>query len=259
MPTHPGLIGTLLMTTLAIPLAAPAAVCEAKSGAGTAALLELYTSEGCDSCPPADRWLSEIAGRGLGADRVVPLALHVDYWNYLGWTDRFSQAAFTERQRELARRANSRTVYTPAFVLSGREYRGWSRGRFESDLERINRQPARADIALHLERNARQLRVNGSAALKDRSAPAELFLAVYENMLSTEVRAGENRGRRLEHAYVVHRLIGPLAFDASGQARIRETLTLENHWKTADLGVAAFVQERNGVAIPQALALGVCP
>src|SRR6266571_7732487 len=76
--------------------------CSAYSGAHTTALVELYTSEGCDSCPPADHWLSSLFGRGLRPDQVVPLALHVDYWDYIGWKDPFAKGEFSVRQRKLA-------------------------------------------------------------------------------------------------------------------------------------------------------------
>jgi hypothetical protein len=251
------ILSALLMSTLLTPATTLAGLCEVTSGSATVALLELYTSEGCSSCPPADRWLAELPRRGVDAARVVPLAFHVDYWNYLGWTDRFSQAAFTERQREFARRNNSRSVYTPEFVLHGREYRRWSFGSFDADVARINRQPPRADITLRLERQAQALKVDATATLKQGSA-ANLFLAVYENNLRSDVRAGENSGRQLEHAFVVHRLIGPLSVDAKGQRRLSETFKLDPAWKAADLGVAAFVQETRGTDILQALALAVC-
>lgn len=253
-------LATLLLTgSLAMPLPSFAAVCEAKSGGATVALLELYTSEGCSSCPPADRWIAELPTRGFGPERVVPLAFHVDYWNYIGWTDRFSQAAFTQRQREFARRNGMRTVYTPGFVLSGREYRRWSFGGFDDDVARVNRQAARADIALTLERHGKTLKIGGNATAKQTSGNAELYLALFENNLASDVRAGENSGRRLEHAYVVRRLIGPLAFDTNGQRRFGESLKLEPDWKLPDLGVVAFVQAAKGTEILQALALGVCP
>jgi len=252
------IFSALFMSTLLAPASSLAAACEARSGATTVALLELYTSEGCSSCPPADRWIAELPTRGFGPARVVPLAFHVDYWNYIGWTDRFSQPAFTERQREFARRNNSRSVYTPEFVLNGREYRRWSSGSFDADVARINLEPARADIALRLERGAQSIKVSANSMLRQTPAGADLYLAVYENNLKTDVRAGENSGRKLEHAFVVHRLIGPLAFDSKGQARFSETLKLEPGWKTADLGVAAFVQTAKGTEILQALALGVC-
>ena len=85
----------------------------AHSGPQTVALLELYTSEGCNSCPPADDLVRVLSTKGLTIDRVVPLGLHVDYWDVLGWSDRFAQAIFTQRQREMATRYRTRTIYTP--------------------------------------------------------------------------------------------------------------------------------------------------
>src|ERR1700681_2545943 len=106
-----------------VSLAAHAA-CEAKSPAHAVALVELYTSEGCDSCPPADRWLSQIDD-ARDAHRVVALALHVDYWDRLGWKDRFASATYTERQREQTRRQGAAFVYTPQVLLDGRDFQEW--------------------------------------------------------------------------------------------------------------------------------------
>jgi hypothetical protein len=239
--------------------AAAATACEAKSPNTVVPLLDLYTSEGCDSCPPADRWLTTFAKSGFDRDRVVALAFHVDYWNYLGWTDPFAQNAFSLRQREFARRAGASTVYTPEFVLNGRDYRRWTNGDLNAELQRINRAAPRADIALALERTGTNLQVSGEASLRDTAIPANLYIALYESNLRTEVRAGENRGRTLDHDSVVRRLIGPYALDRTGKARVRESLALAADWKIGDLGVAAFVQEANGTAVLQTLALGVCP
>src|SRR5436853_3691269 len=96
-----------------IPQAAAAGQCSAASAERRAALLELYTSEGCDSCPPVDRWVSELPARGVKPDRVVVLAFHVDYWDYIGWRDPFAHARYSERQRGANARIGSRTIYTP--------------------------------------------------------------------------------------------------------------------------------------------------
>ncbi|MBI3897313.1 MAG: DUF1223 domain-containing protein [Gammaproteobacteria bacterium] len=248
-----------LLGTLAMPaVATAAAVCDAKSGSTTVALLELYTSEGCSSCPPADRWLAELAGRGFGHDRVVPLALHVDYWNDLGWKDRFAQAAFSRRQYDLAKRTGSRAVYTPELVLNGHEYTHWRWNTFDADLEQINRTAPLADIALKLERTEQTLRINGTASVKRDRVNTGLYIAIYENNLQSNVRAGENNGRKLEHAAVVRRLIGPFPIDRTGHAQRSETIALSAEWKLDDLGVAAFVQDLNNTEVLQALAVGVC-
>jgi hypothetical protein len=126
--------------------AAPPAACERSSPPHTVALVELYTSEGCSSCPPADRWLSGLAAR-YGADRIVPLSLHVDYWDYIGWQDPYAQRQFGERQRELGRFATSPTIYTPEVFVGMRELRNWRDPvTFDRRLQEINRQPAGAEI-----------------------------------------------------------------------------------------------------------------
>lgn len=251
----------LLAGALFTAAAAPAtAGCEAKSADSTVALLELYTSEGCSSCPPTDRWVAELPQRGFTKDRVVPLAFHVDYWNYLGWTDPFSQSGFTRRQHEFAQRTHAATVYTPELVLSGREYRRWWGGSFERAVREVNRAAPRADIGLELNRSGKTLRIDGRASVRDKSTDerASFYIALYENNLSNRIDAGENSGRTLHHAFVVRRLYGPLAFDARGSARFNRKLALDPAWKAGDLGVAAFVQESRGTKILQALALGVC-
>jgi len=122
--------------------------CAQHSPAHTVALVELYTSEGCSSCPPADRWLASLAEQ-QAAGRLVSLALHVDYWDYIGWQDPWAQPGFAVRQRQLAKGG---TIYTPEVFIGQRELRRWyGTGSFHHRLDEINRQPARADIGLAME------------------------------------------------------------------------------------------------------------
>ena len=113
-----------LLCLLAWPLLAPAApaagTCSAQAAAAPT-VVELYTSEGCSSCPPADRWLSTLKGR----PDLVALAFHVNYWDKLGWPDRFASAAYTERQRALMRPSGASYVYTPQVIVNGQDWRGW--------------------------------------------------------------------------------------------------------------------------------------
>ena len=111
---------TIVVSAAALSFASIAAhaACEAKSPDHLVALIELYTSEGCDSCPPADNWLSRVVG-GDGARRAVPIAFHVDYWDRLGWKDRFASAKYTDRQYEQMRRQRSTFVFTPQVMLQG--------------------------------------------------------------------------------------------------------------------------------------------
>ena len=254
------LIGAIIMTAVAA--STEAATCTAESPAQRVALLELYTSEGCNSCPPTDRWVSELPARGYGPARVVTLAFHVDYWNDLGWPDPFAKAQYSERQRMASRRNGARVIYTPQLLLNGRHYRRGSLfDDFGKRLRAFNRDPARAKIRLRLQaEGAADLTVGGSVAVADvlARAGAHAFLALYENNLSSQVTAGENRGKRLRHDFVVRNLAGPFPVDASGFAQLRQRLQLDPGWTRGDLHVAAFVQSERSGDVLQALAMPVC-
>ena len=236
--------------------------CTAKSGERRVALLELYTSEGCNSCPPTDEWVSKLPSKGLTSDRIVALAFHVDYWNYLGWRDAFSQTKFTERQRQTAQINRAGFVYTPQLVLNGRDYRrGFLWDGTSERIKEINQQKPLADISLTLGMPAAgQLHVSGgivaSGAVERQNAQA--YLALYENNLSNDVRAGENNGRTLHHDFVVRELVGPIAIDTPDNTRFQQTFNLKSGWKLQDSGVVAFVQNRRSGDVLQALALAAC-
>jgi hypothetical protein len=238
-----------------------AAQCQARSGPLTTALVELYTSEGCDSCPPADRWLQSLAGRGLAPDLVVPLSLHVDYWDYIGWKDPYAHRRHAERQRKLAQVMRARIVYTPQVLLQGEDFRRWGTSAFDAAVARINARSARASISLALQAgHPDTLTAEVRAELRDsaQDADAALYLASYENKLVSEVAAGENRGRTLAHDYVVLEWVGPIAF-AGGRAMERRALPLLPKAVAANSGVAAFVQNRRTAEVLQALMLPACP
>ena len=241
----------------------PAALaCSAQSPAHTTALVELYTSEGCDSCPPADMWLASLFGRGFRPQQVVPLALHVDYWDYIGWKDPFAKGEFTARQQRLAQLKRPVFVYTPQVLVQGRDFRRWGGAEFGAEVARINAAAARAKISLSIDAvGAGAIQAGLSAQLLD---PAELkdaavYLAAYENKLATDVKAGENRGRRLEHDFVVREWVGPIGFGGSATLEQKRALPLLPGAKLKHLGVAAFVQNRSTGEVLQALMLPVCP
>ncbi|MEO5698340.1 MAG: DUF1223 domain-containing protein, partial [Burkholderiaceae bacterium] len=194
-PTLPsiGLLGFSIATASAA-LAAPVASCSARSSAGVVPVVELYTSEGCSSCPPADRWLSKLKAE----PGVVALAFHVDYWDRLGWKDRFASPEFTRRQAEQQRTSGTRFSYTPQVIVDGSDRRDWpGLGRA------IAAMPGRAapvDVQLSGEGNLFTATVGASAA-----APARLaaYWAVTEQDHVTAVKAGENEGVTLKHDNVV--------------------------------------------------------
>ena len=252
----------LLFPLLALSMGtAQAQQCSAQSARTTTALVELYTSEGCDSCPPADRWLSSLGAKGYAPDRVVPIALHVDYWDYIGWKDPYARQAFSARQRKMAALARAAVVYTPQVLLQGRDFRGWNGAGFEQEVAKINARPAKARISLLLDtREKGVFGVEASAELENAVPPGDmaLYLGAYENKLLSEVKAGENRGKTLPHDYVVLQWAGPLEFKTAKLVE-RQRLPLLPRAVPAHSGVVAFVQSRASGEVLQALMLPACP
>lgn len=196
----------LTLAAAAMPIAstAAAASCQARSGPTAPTVVELYTSEGCSSCPPADRWLSTLKGRS----DVLPLAFHVTYWDRLGWPDRFATPEGTTRQHELAAAAGRAQVYTPQVLADGRDWRIWPKLPA----------PQASAVALTLQREGDLVtaEVTATSATAARLAG---YWAVLEDQHQSAVRAGENAGETLRHDHVV-RLYKPVAaWGASQGAR----------------------------------------
>jgi len=233
---------TLITIALTVVLSGAAGHTATAGNVPRVALLELYTSEGCNSCPPTDHWVSSLPQPQFVPQRLVVLAFHVDYWNYLGWQDRFSQRRFTERQQSLVRANGLRTAYTPQLVLNGRDFRDTA--GIEKQVARINAQAPSVNLTLHADRKGSTLKTSVSVTpvATFTQEPMELFVALYENNLESQVQAGENRGKRLQHDYVVRVLLGPVAVAADKTTHQAWQIPLTTGWKTADMGLAAFVQ-----------------
>jgi len=234
--------------------------CRAQSPAHRVALLELYTSEGCSSCPPADQYVAGLRASGVTADQAVLLSEHVDYWNDIGWKDPYSRAAFTERQRWMSELANSRTIYTPEIFMSGKELRSWASGGVPAAVQRINGQAAQADISIALGAAGA-----GGLPVEVRASSVrggKLYVALVQSGVANQVTAGENRGRLLRHDFVVREWLEPVAL-ASGKeagknsAGVTRTFTVPAGAASGQLGISAFVQSEQGEVL-QALALPVC-
>ena len=161
------------------------------------ALIELYTSEGCSSCPPAEAWLTRLKeSPGLWKD-FVPLSFHVDYWDYLGWRDPWAAREFSDRQRAYAQRWRSENIYTPGFVLNGTDWRDWS-GR--KDTPQFS--GAKAGVLTVSSSDTNRWQVSFAPALAG-GADYEVHAALLAGGLNSDVKSGENRGRRLSHDFVV--------------------------------------------------------
>jgi len=221
-------------------------------------LVELFTSEGCSSCPPADRLLRELsASPPSAAVTIVPLSIHVDYWNDLGWTDALSSNAFTRRQQEYAAAFGAQQVYTPQMIMDGRaEFVG-------SDAAKARAAIAKAATALKgtltVSRSA-----DGVLTIEIRNAPvqvrkgvADVLLAIAEDTVTTDVKRGENAGRTLTHTAVARSLRSVGIMSASEEsATIRATLENAETSTASARSMVVFVQERSTKRI---LAIGKSP
>ncbi|MGI8746123.1 MAG: DUF1223 domain-containing protein [Bryobacteraceae bacterium] len=216
-------------------------------------VVELFTSEGCSSCPPADDLLARLERTQPVANaRIVALEEHVDYWNQLGWKDRFSNPLFRGRQNDYARAFNTENIYTPQMIVNGRsEFVGDDSSRAFEEIEKAatNRRylirlqagftpvhPELVELSVHV----RKLR-------GEREPPATVYLAVTENKLSSKVGAGENAGRQLSHAAVVRSfgVIGTWDPKGANQVELRPTLKIPNDWKRDNLRAVIFIQEKD--------------
>ena len=236
------------------------APCEVSSGPGTAALVELYTSEGCSSCPPADRQLSELGklqsrpGTSLVA---IPLGLHVGYWDQIGWKDMFAQKAFETRQARLAAAGKGGFVYTPQFFVNGKELRQWSNALPDA-IRKVNGTPAQAAVTLKWTEgpgNTVQLEASGTAM--DAAGERALFVAISESRLVTKVLRGENSNVTLKHDDTVRDWAAPVKL-VDGSARVERQVSIPPDWKLQNLRAVAFVQDLSTGAVLQAVSTASC-
>lgn len=228
--------------------AAASAACTATSGRDTLPLVELYTSEGCDSCPPADKWLSSTFPAD-GASASV-LAFHVDYWDRLGWKDRFASPEYTARQYASMRASGATFVYTPQVLVQGRDVPA---GRRASALQGAGTRPARATIALEA---AGDGSVRVRAGVPDRAArrTAAVWVAYTDSGLVSFVAAGENRGAQLRHDHVVRALYGPFQVGGDGEASALFTVTPPAE-RGSSAALVGFVQDRARGEVLQTITL----
>jgi hypothetical protein len=219
-------------------------------GPPTPVVVELFTAEGCSSCPPADALLATlISSQPIDGAEVIALGQHVDYWNDLGWRDRFSSGAVTNRQRVYNRALNTESIYTPQLVVDGRaELVGSDGGGARRAILRALDVPhGRVQIELEPQgADAVALAIAVSdlpqASRRDRD---EVVVAVTEDQLKTDVKHGENHGRVLTHAAVVRSLVtvGDVA-SSSATARLSvPRVPFGQDWKRENLKIVAFVQE----------------
>ena len=237
--------------------------CTWQSPSHKMAVAELFTSEGCSSCPPADRWLSQALKSSSTSSAVLPLAFHVDYWDYIGWKDPYASAQFTARQYAHRQKGNSKVIYTPQYVVSGKEYRDWGSA---SNLSRLVNEYKGSTPIVDIELTvggeqkdsaalitvSTKVNTNGNTKANVADVSGNTYVVIYEDGLTQQVRAGENRGELLRHDGVVRQMFGPYPVNAQ-QTSFAVNYSLNKQWNKQNLGVGVFVENNNGNSVLQAL------
>ncbi|RCS58418.1 DUF1223 domain-containing protein [Parvibium lacunae] len=243
-------------------IAQTSAACASSSPLQRVPLVELYTSEGCSSCPPAEAWLAEVAPRYRG--KIVALAWHVDYWDQLGWRDPYANKRFTARQRELAQQNRSRSIYTPGLFINGIEFGpDASPESFHGLIQRW--QTRNSDYQLHLSwQTPHQATIKIQPVTTGQITPSNpplVHLVLFQSDLQQTISQGENRGRTLTHHYVVRHWFEPQRLE---QATLTRTIQLNDALlsplaaTTSPYGLAAFLQDPVSGQILQSWSQTVC-
>src|SRR5829696_21616 len=224
----------------------------APAPARRAVVVELFTSEGCSSCPPADALLARLdQTQPVAGAEIIPLALHVDYWNHLGWADPFSARQFSERQGEYAAAFGSEQVYTPQMVVDGvREFNGGNSSLAREAIGKAAREP-KGEVLLARAPSPSEGSVRISAQINNFPKPTggesvNVLLAVTESNLATDVARGENSGRKLAHVGVVRSLktLGGLPEAPGASFKAETEVAVEKGWRRENLRAVVFAQER---------------
>jgi hypothetical protein len=220
-------------------------------------IVELFTSEGCSSCPPADQLLSRMERtQPVEGARIIALEEHVDYWNSLGWTDPFSSSQYRVRQNDYGRKFLTESIYTPQMIVNGQaEFVGNDGNRAIQEIGRAAQaQSTMVELKAAVngpDRDLVDLSVQITNPQTGKVRNSNVYLAVTENDLSSNVLHGENSGRLLRHAPVVRSfgVIGKMDSRGSNGGQITNTLRLPHEWKRENLRAVVFVQERDSYRI----------
>jgi len=208
-------------------------------------IVELFTAEGCSSCPPADQLLARLEkAQPVPEADIIVLGEHVDYWNELGWQDRFAAHLYTERQQGYAQALGVEDVYTPQMVVNGQaEFNGADGPRALREIRRAASAPHSSVSLLRKDPSVLALTVSGFPA---GTKNVEILLAITEDSLASDVRKGENAGRRLTHTGVVRSLVSVARFDARKSTDFLSDLPLRlvDDWNRENLRAVVFVTDR---------------
>ncbi|MBN44970.1 MULTISPECIES: DUF1223 domain-containing protein [unclassified Methylophaga] len=226
---------------------------QASSNAKHTAVLELFTSEGCGLCPPAERWLYQ---QQTELNYIV-LGFHIDYLNdKKGWVDVFAKPEFSERQKQLALLNRYQTIYTPEFVLSGESLPNW-RENFNEAVSFLNEFDAQAQIRLraYLIDDALMIDSRSQVTGEENRQHSKLYIAITEDDVLSDVQGGDNAGRTFNHQNLVREWLGPFDLDPSGETFIEHQLKLIPDWQQDKLKLVALIQNLSDGYILQAVEL----
>lgn len=229
----------------------------AQSGAKQVAVMELFVSEGCGLCPPAERWARELPEQGLDEDKLIALTFHVDYLNdKKGWIDRFAKHRYTQRQQQLARINLYKTVFTPGIFIGGEIFHNWQQ-QGKKAINFINGFDAEADITLDAEKDGASVSIVSHVSVmgEQNQQQAKLYLALIEDNIISEIRGGDNIGAVFNHQNLVRRWLGPFDLNANGTTELTTELKLNESWKQQDLTLVALVQNLHDGYVLQGLAM----
>jgi len=245
----------------------------ARADQGRVVLLELFTSQGCSSCPAADELLGALPQLGLGRDRVLPLAFHVDYWDGLGWPDPFASRDFTERQHGYVSSGRLRSpdggseltgAYTPQMIVDGVVHMsGQRRALVLDELRRAGNIPAQAALTAQAVVNGEQLTITAHLTAREKLASAEggsrqdwrLIVAITQRSALTRVAHGENSGATLKEAAIVRVLSDHVPIAVGARDPVRVTLVKPKGLAWANVDIVAFVQAEGTHVIADARAI----
>ncbi len=210
------------------------------SGTNQPTVVELYTSEGCSSCPPADKWFGALTAAPKQDINILALAFHVDYWDYIGWKDRFADPKHTSRQRQLGINNRQRSIYTPEFFVDGKEARGTrnvlSQIRQNISKNKSNQSPIRLKLSVSKNQHSLMVELETTATGSQTNGLQHRYF-VYENGLSSDVKRGENVGELLAHEQVVRYMSATF----KSRENDRHSIKINPDWQLDNIGIAALV------------------
>jgi len=226
---------------------------EAQTSRPRTVVLELFTSQGCSSCPPADALLRKLRREDFEDATVIPLAYHVDYWNHLGWSDPFSSQQWSQRQRDYGRAFKTSEIYTPQLVVNGTtQLVGSAEFAIRAEIARQRKGDDRGAVSIRkASRSGGEINVDLQARLDPKSvAHAVVYVVLFENDVTTAVTRGENASKRLTNDAIVRWQANVLKLESNGaESKASVSIPLAAGWRADHLGVTAFIQDVRTLAI----------